>query len=58
MIISRIAQSFRNGEWARLGLELLLIVVGIFLGLQAYFPNARGMCFILLTHGLFTFDVP
>ena len=35
MILSRIATELRNQNWITVVLELIVVVVGIFLGLQA-----------------------
>ena len=35
MILNRIVQNVRNQNWSTLGLELLVVMAGIFLGLQA-----------------------
>ena len=35
MIIKRLAEQFRSQNWFALGAELIVVVVGIFLGLQA-----------------------
>lgn len=34
MILSRIANKIRNGDWGTVAVEILVVVVGIFLGLQ------------------------
>ena len=42
MILHRVIQHVRNQEWTAIGIDLIIVVVGVYIGIQAQAWNAEG----------------
>lgn len=42
MILRRLSQSFREQNWMAIGIEFVLLVAGVFLGIQVSNPRLQG----------------
>ena len=43
MILRRVSANFRRQDWTAIGIELVIIVIGVFLGMQVSNWNAARM---------------